>query len=103
MPLDVDYSISASLLIFKEIGILELLKKVTNENGRDLEKLISYLIKHPNPDSIGRYFPGMADPDSPARNTPYTKPAIKKMQEILKDCNIEVKGNYTKKGAKNTD
>lgn len=98
-----NHSITTSLMLFKELGIFDLLKERINENGGtdiDLERLIAYLIKHPNPDSVGRYFPAMIQ-GSKAKNSPYTKYAIKKMKEILKECNIAIKGKYPNKLAKN--
>ena len=103
---ELNNSISKTLTLIKELGIWDLLKSRIEENKgtfKDLEKLIAYLFKYSNPDSVGRYFPYMENTTLKDKNTPFTGPAIEVMNNILKECNIEVKGNYTKKDPKNTE
>ncbi|MFZ1423844.1 MAG: hypothetical protein WAS55_08475 [Saprospiraceae bacterium] len=106
LNIEINTNISTTLTLIKELGIWDFLKtqiKANNGTDKDLEKLIAYLFRHHNPDSVGRYFPYMENTTTKNKHSPYTEPAIKRMKQILKECKIEVKGNYTKKVPKNTD
>lgn len=96
-------SVPAKLVLLYELGLYEVLKKRIDEKGynrMDMARLIGYVIGVDNVKYINDFltdanlspnYKNYADPD---KDNPYTNPAIKEMKRILRECNLEPKGEY---------
>lgn len=96
----------AKLVLLHELGIYDVLKKRLDEtvyNRENMARLIGYVI---GSDKVKYISDFLTDPNmspsytlysDPLKDNPYTGPAIKEMKRILRECNLEPKGEYIEK------
>ena len=98
-----DVKVPHKLVLLYELGIYQLLnERIIKNSGsmKDLAKIIHYVIDEENEDyiysllSIRDLNPLTAQYNDPTRDSPFTGPSIKKMKEIIADCNIQIEREY---------
>ena len=101
-----DVKVPHKLVLLYELGIYQLLnERIIKNSGsmKDLAKIIHYVIDEENEDyiysllSIRDLNPLTAQYNDPTRDNPFTGPSIKKMKEIIADCNIQIEREYPAK------
>ena len=88
-PIELLDTIPSQLVLLKVLGIFDLLSEKLKGDKSKLSKLIGVIINHSNHETIDRYLTHISSPKINAKNTPYTKPTIKKVKRILGDLDID--------------